>query len=66
MHPAAGLHVVELEDGSAFLGVVRYDGDLITVITGRNGRPPQFTAAEVDDLIPAELHPGVSWSLPPT
>ena len=62
MNPAAGLHVVELEDGNVFLGVVRYDGDFLTVVTGRNGRPPVLTLDDIDDLIPAEIHPEVTWS----
>ena len=54
MHPAAGLHVVEMTDGSVYLGVVGFEGEYLTVSTGKTGRPPVIHRDDVDDLIPAE------------
>jgi hypothetical protein len=59
MHPAAGLHVVEMTDGSVYLGVVGFQGEYLTVSTGKTGRPPVIHRDDVDDLIPAEHHPDV-------
>ena len=58
-HLAAGLHVVEMNDGNVYLGVVGFEGEYVTVSTGRTGRPPIIHLDDVDDIIPAEYHPDV-------
>ena len=61
VHPAHGLYVVETDDGQAYLGQVNVDRPrgVLTVRTGRAGRPAVLDLDDVEEIYAASAYPGI-------